>query len=143
MKKIMIIIVVLFLYSCVDSDNEIYYTYKDTVIKRIDKAGETSFYYMDQGRDSNCRIWAKYSGINDGFAGYLEFNDSGKITLLSGNGYFQSENIDSTKFIYREILAYQRPDDLPSVYYINLSTGCEKERNAKTKTQVKAVYKKI
>lgn len=143
MQKIMIILVVLFLYSCVDSNNEIYYSYKDTVIKRIDEAGETSFYYMDKESDSNCRIWAEYSGINDGFAGYLKFDDNGKVTLLSGNGYFQSDNVDSTKFIYIEILAHQRPDDLPSVYYINLATGCEKERNAKTKTKVKAVYKKI
>ena len=141
MKRYLIILLVLF-YSCIDSDNEIYYSYKDVIIKRIDVAGETSFYYMNKESGSTSRIWAEYSGINDGFSGYLEFGDNGKVMLLSGDEYFQSENVDTTKFTFRRILAYQRPDDLPSVYYINLSTGCEKERNANTGTKVIATYKK-
>lgn len=143
MRKLMIILVVLFLYSCVDTDNEIYYTYKDTVIKRIDKPGETSFYYMNKDNTTSYRIWAEYSGINSGFQGYLKFNDCGEVTLLSGNGYYQCEDVNTQDFVFRSISACERPEDIPSVYYINISTAYEIERNAKTTTKVKAVYKKI
>jgi len=141
MKRYLIILLVLF-YSCIDSDNEIYYSYKDVIIKRIDVAGETSFYYMNKESGSTSRIWAEYSGINDGFSGYLKFCDDGKVILFHGDGYYQSENVDTTKFIYKKILSYQTPKLGTSVYYISLSTKYEKERNANTGTKVIATYKK-
>lgn len=127
-----------FASSC-NPRTEITYRYNDTVIKRIDKSGKTIFYYnkIDKGAMS---IWVEYSGINDGFSGYLIFDDNGKVSLLSGDGYFQASNIDTTKFVYKRILAYQRPNLGEDVYFIQLSTRYEKERNLNTGTKVKVIY---
>ena len=141
MKKHMVIILILSLTSCCSTHEETTYSYNGTVIKRIDKCGKTVFYYNDISND-NSRIWAEYSGINDGFSGYLIFESDGKVYLLSGDGYFQSANIDTSKFEYKSILAFQRPNLGENVYQIQLSTRYEKEKNLNTGTKVKAIYEK-
>ena len=127
------------LSSCCNTHLETTYTYNGTEIKRIDKCGKTIFYYNNIDKDPS-KIWAEYSGINDSFSGYLKFDDNGKVCLLSGNGYFRSENVDTSKFEYKRILAYQRPDIKKNVYYIELSTRYEKEKNLNTDTEVKVRY---
>jgi hypothetical protein len=143
----------MFLCACGGSKNVITYAYKGVKITRVDVWGETSFYYQksDRGRSSG-RIFATYSGINDGFSGYLRFNDDGKVEILSGDGYFQGENlknstkspygtIESSTLIYNNIGARERPKLGGNVYYITLSTRYEIERNAGFKSDVKAAYK--
>jgi hypothetical protein len=141
MKKYMVIILILSLTSCCNTHVETTYSYNGTVIKRIDKCGKTVFYYNNIGNDDS-RIWVEYSGLNDGFSGYLKFDSDGKVYLLSGDGYFQSANIDTSKFEYKRILAHQRPNLGKEVYQIELSTRYEKEKNLNTGTKVKAIYKK-
>lgn len=139
MFKSTIIILLLALSSCCNTYMETTYTYKGTEIKRVDKCGKTIFYYDSINKEAG-KIWAEYSGINDGFSGYLKFDDKGKVYLLSGNGYFQSGNLDTSKFEYKRILAYQRPELEKNVYYIELSTKYEKEKNINTDTNVKVMY---
>jgi len=138
-KFIIIILLSLIITSCCGLHTEITYNYKGTTIKRIDECGKSTFYYNDYNKKS-CRIWAEYSGINDGFSGYLVFKDNGKVLLLSGDGYFQTANIDTSKFVFKEILAGESPTLGKKVYYIMLSTRYEKARNLNTGTEVKVKY---
>lgn len=126
-------------FSCCNTSVETTYSYKGAVIKRIDRCGKTVFYYNNIGKHS-IQIRAEYSGINDGFAGYLVFDDSGKVSLLSGDGFFKFVNIDTSKFEYKRILAYQRPEMKKNVYYIELSTKYEKEENLNRGTEVNVKY---
>jgi hypothetical protein len=140
MKRFAIFILfTLILFSCCGIHTEVTYSHKGTIVKRIDECGETTFYYgakKDLGK-----IWVKYSGINDGFSGYLIFGENGKVLLLSSDGNFQSQINDTTKFEYRRI---ERPNQKPelnkSVYFVMLSTRYEKERNSETQSEVIAQY---
>jgi len=139
MYRYIIILLTLTITSCCGLHTEITYSFKDTIIMRVDECGKSIFYYNDIDNGS-CRIWAEYSGINDGFSGYLKFEDNGKVLLLSGDGYFQTANIDTSKFEYRRITAAQRPTLGKSVCYITLSNRYEKERNLDNGTEVKVKY---
>lgn len=127
------------LAACCNTRTKITYSYNGTVIRRVDKCGKTIFYYtkIDKGTS---RIWVEYSGINDGFSGYLKFDDNGKVSILSGDGYFQSSNIDTSKFVYKRIIAHQKPNLGEDVYFIQLSTRYEQEKNRNTGTKVKVTY---
>lgn len=140
-KKAMVIILSVIGFASCDSKVEIVYSYKDIVIKRVDKSGKTIFYYDEISKDSP-RIWVEYSGINDGFSGYLKFDESGKVSILSGDGYFQTVNDDKTKFEYSRIAAYQRPELTENVYFIQNAIRYEQERNEKSETKVTVVYPK-
>lgn len=127
------------LNSCNDTGTEITYSYDNTLIKRVDERGRTTFYYNRIDNDAP-KIWVEYSGINDGFTGYLKFEGNEKVSLLSGDGYFQSSNIDTSKFEYKRILAHQRPDLGENVYFIQLATRYEIEKNLNTGTSIKVNY---
>ena len=139
-RTLVIILSVIGFVSC-DSKVETVYTYKDIVIKRVDKNAKTIFYYDEISKDSP-RIWVEYSGINDGFSGYLKFDESGKVTILSGDGYFQSANDDTTKFEYRRIAAYERPELTENVYIIDDAIRYEQEKNNGSVTKVNVAYPK-
>lgn len=141
MMRIIGIIVAAFLTSCCGTHTEIDYSYIGTTITRVDECGRTSFYYQNEDNGDKGRIWCEYSGINDGFAGYLRFSSNGKVEILVGDGYFQSENVDTVTFQYKRIYAYERPTQDKSVYEILLSTRYEQERNKKADSDVKAVYR--
>ncbi|TKG87743.1 hypothetical protein EYV94_28010 [Puteibacter caeruleilacunae] len=134
----LLLLVLCFIYSC-DTGTEISYSYNNIEIKRIDKCGKTIFYYNHVANDVP-KIWVEYSGINDGFSGYLKFEDNGKVSLLSGDGYFQSSNIDTSKFEYKRIMAHQRPYLIENVCIVQLSTRYEQEKNQNTDSKVKVVY---
>ncbi len=138
-RYIITLLLVIIMTSCCGLHTEITYRLKGTVIKRVDECGKSTFYYSDINKNA-IRIWAEYSGINDGFSGYLKFEDNGKVWLLSGDGYFQTANKDTSKFEYKRIIAAQRPTLGKSVYFISLSTRHEKERNLDTNTDVKVIY---
>lgn len=138
-SKYIIIILALTITSCCGLHTVITYNYNETKIIRVDECGRTTFYFNKIDKEVG-KIWVKYSGINDGFSGYLKFEDNGKVLLLSGDGYFQTENNDTAKFEYRRITANQRPELGKSIYYITLSTRYEKERNLDTDTEVKVEY---
>ena len=70
--------------SCCGIHTEVEYVYDDITITRIDECGKTTFYYEKGQEKSKSKLWVTYSGINDGFSGYLKFNKSGKVLLLSG-----------------------------------------------------------
>jgi len=133
----------LFLTSCNQSTMEAHYEYAGVVIKRVDRPGETSFYYVAPNPEKVYgKIWVRYSGINDGFSGYLRFFKNGKVELLSGDGYFQSDITDSNKFSYKRI-SYEKINLVDSVYVIMLSTRYEIERNNEIKSKIKASYKDL
>ena len=116
------------------------YVYDDITITRIDECGKTTFYYEKGQEKSKGKLWVTYSGINDGFSGYLKFNKNGKVLLLSGDGYFQSGGLDSSKFEYKRIAAYERPEVGESICAIQLSTRYEKDENDKAKSGILASY---
>lgn len=123
--------------SCCDKHLEASYEYEEVVIRRLDKCGVTEFYYGDIS-DQSPKISAEYSGINDGFSGYLIFMEDGKVLLLSGDGYFQSANIDTTKFEYKRV-SYEEIS-LKKGVYIMLATNVERERNADLKNGIEVNY---
>ena len=86
------------LVSCCGLHTEVRYTYENITVVRIDECGKTTFYYEDNLGEKRGEIWLKYSGINDGFEGYLEFNKYQKVTLFISEGYFEKENIDTSLF---------------------------------------------
>ena len=135
-KQITIVILLIFISSCCDINNKTYYYHDNIVITRIDKCGETSFYYND-----NCRIWCEYSGINAGFSGYLRFEEDGKVTLISSDGYFQSENKNCNNFTYRRNIRVDETNLGNNTCCILLSTRYEQERNIKYHSKIKIEYK--
>ena len=140
MSKYFIIILVLFFSACCDTHEETTYSYDGVIIERVDECGKSIFYYNNTSADAS-RIIVEYSGINDGFKGYLKFEKEGKVVLLSGDGYFKTENPDTSKFEYKRILAHQRPEIKDNVCFIQLSTRYEQEKNQKSGTRIKAVYR--
>ena len=125
--------------SCGNKKNVIIYSYHDASIKRIDYNSKTKFHYFYKGKENGI-IWVEYSGINDGFSGYLKFELNGTVTLLSGDGYFQS-NGNATGFNYKRILSNENPVlGEEGVYQIQLSTRYEKENNQNTKSKVEVKY---
>ena len=132
----------LLISSCCGLHTEIDYQFNDVNIKRVDVCGKSMFYYNKVGSEKiEGLIWAEYSGINDGFKGYLVFQDNGKVLLQSGDGYFQSRDIDTTLFDFKRITSINKPDLKESTYLIMLSTRYEQEFNNTTDTKVKAIYK--
>jgi hypothetical protein len=118
---------------------EVTYEYEGTIIKRVDECGISTFYYNEISERSP-KVWAEYSGINDGFAGYLVFGKEGKVMLLSGDGFFQAKNNKTKQIDYSYIDAGGRPALGEGVYYIMLATNVERERNANTGSGVKVTY---
>jgi len=141
-KLFLLLLSAIVLASCCNTTTEITYSHSNAVIKRVDKCGKTIFYYNEIDKDTP-KILVEYSGINDGFSGYLKFEDGGKVSLLSGDGYFQSSNIDTSRFEYKRIIAHQRPNLGKNVYFIQRATRYEQERNLNTGTKVKVIYNDI
>ncbi len=139
MGKYLIFLLALTLTACCNIGTETTYSCNGTIIKRVDKCSKTTFYYGDINKSAG-RIWAEYSGINDGFSGYLVFDDNGKVSILSGDGYFQAANIDTSKFVYKRIMAHQSPNLGGNVYFIQNSNRYEEEKNRNTGTKVKVIY---
>lgn len=111
------------------------------MIRRVDECGRSTFFYHNQGKQGQGKIFVEYSGINDGFSGYLKFEETGRVVLLSGDGHFQMQDFDTTNFIYKRIYSYSRPTLDDAVYQIMLLTKHEIERNAKSQSTVKAKYR--
>jgi len=137
------IFILLVLTSCnyCGQHTEVDYNYADITIKRIDECGKTTFYYQYKQEKYPGKIWAEYSGINDGFSGYLIFNDNKKVTILVGDGYFQSEKIDTTIFSFDYVYAYNRPKPDNNIYEILLATRYERERNTNSNSEIKVTYR--
>ena len=137
----LVVLLLVLLNGCCGLNTQVRYTYNGIEVTRIDKCGETSFFYKKIGEAQiPGRILAQYSGINDGFSGYLLFRKNGRVEVLSGDGYFITDNIDSSKLAYKRIQAYQRPSLGDSVYLVLLSTRYEIEENANSGTKVKTEY---
>ena len=138
MNRYFIIIIGLLFSACCDIYQKTTYNYNGITIDRVDECGKTSFYYKNGSEKE--KIIVEYSGINDGFKGYLKFENGGKVLLLSGDGYFKAENSDTSRFVYRRILAHQRPEIRDNVCYVQLSTRYEKQENNNSETKVEVVY---
>ena len=100
--KYPLIILLIVMSSCSDKKKVVTYHHSETTITRIDKPGKSTFYYGDISSNQLGGITVEYSGWVSGFSGYLVFYDSGKVKLLSGDGNFQMEDID-TSLPYRLI----------------------------------------
>ena len=141
MKNIYSLLIVTFLLtSCCEKYDKTTYEYSGVKIIRIDECSKSTFYYQSVENISVGKIWAEYSGMNDGFKGYLKFDKSGKATIFSGDGYFQVKNLDTTLFNYKRISAYNRPKNGENVCEIMLATRYEKEINEKNKSEIKVSY---
>ena len=143
MKVIIRLFIITVLFSsCCDIPVKTTYTYNGVTITRLDKCDNTSFYYGEGKAKYKGRIWAEYSGINDGFRGYLQFQKNGKVRFLVGDGYFQSEKLDSTVFKYSYLDAYSDLKMDRNVCHVYLTTEYEKVDNYKMKTGVVIKYEK-
>ncbi len=137
---IAIIFISFLLTSCCRLHTEVDYRYNGILIKRVDVCGETSFTYYDKDGKNKGKVWAEYSGMSGGFSGYLVFGEDQKVMILSGDGYFQTLNLDTTRFEYKRI-SYEDITLGKGVYFIMLATNYEKERNLETETEVEATYR--
>ena len=135
--RISIIVLFLVFTSCIN--DEAYYSCNNTTIKRIDTNGKSEFYYMKNGKESG-KIWAEYSGINDGFAGYLIFGKNGNVTLFNGDGYFQYKDIDSLLFKYKRYSGEESDFNLPNICRIWYPIEKEQYENKIHMTKVKIKY---
>ncbi|MHA4740649.1 hypothetical protein [Dyadobacter sp. MSC1_007] len=102
-------------------------------VKRVDTPGRSRFYYPADS-DGKGVIWAEYSGINDGFEGYLIFQDD-KVVLVVGEGHFESKDIDSTIFMHRRSNWTEK--DTANTYRVAFPQEYEKNRNKGRYSQVK------
>lgn len=139
MRIFLFLILLLIFSSCCNTYIEVTYEYEGVVIKRVDECGVSTFYYGEIS-DTSPRVWATYSGINDGFSGYLVFGKD-HVMILSGDGYFESSNNKGKQINYRYIDITERPTLDKGVYYIMLATNVEKEKNLKTASGIKTDYK--
>ena len=94
---------------------------------------------MKNGKESG-KIWAEYSGINDGFAGYLIFGKNGKVTLFVDEGYFENKDIDSLLFKYKRYSGEESDFNLPNTCRIYYPIEYEKDENKNLRTKVKIKY---
>ena len=140
MKVLKLFLISVIMSACCEVENVTKYIYGKVVITRIDECDRTTFYYGDEVNENLSKIWVEYSGINDGFKGYLQFHENGEVSLLSGEGYFQVKNLDSTKFNYTRIQSHQRPKIGENVCYLNLATKFESEDNISEKSGVRVEY---
>ncbi|MCF0075666.1 hypothetical protein LZD49_34660 [Dyadobacter sp. CY261] len=131
-------IVSLILFSSCETDVVVTYEYEGTTIKRVDESDISTFYYGNISEESP-KIWAKYSGINDGFSGFLVFEGKGRVKLTSSDGYFQYANIDTSRF-YFETIQLNYPKLGKGVYRIKLATRYERRDNENTGSGITATY---
>jgi hypothetical protein len=140
-RYIVIVLSIILPSCCSLVSNKITYSYNDVCIKRIDECGKSTFYYYRNKLKENGEIWTEFAGINSGFSGYLQFEDNGSVKLLSGDGYFQSKNLDTTKFLYKRVYSYNAPKLGGNVYGINNAIKVEKEQNEESVYDIKVKYK--
>jgi hypothetical protein len=127
--------------SCCGLHTNIDYQFNDVTINRVDVCGKSMFYYKNVGKERiEGQIWVEYSGINDGFRGYLVFQDNGKVLLLSGDGYFQSENLDTSLFEFKRIIAHNRPEFGLNVCEILFPASVEEKTKNKHKHSIEIKY---
>ena len=139
MRKYVLILIVV--NSCCGIQDEIYYSYNNTIITRIDECDRSTFYY---GRGvTNAKIWVEYSGINDGFSGYLGFEKGGRVTLYSGNGDFRVQNRNNSPFVFQRVLSFEAPTIGDSVCAIDLSTRYEAAKNSQARSAVSVEYQAL
>jgi hypothetical protein len=118
------------------------YTKDNISVYRIDRCGETLFYFGNELDESNGKIRVEYSGINDGFDAYLSFENS-KAILYTANGSFREDNLDTSKLELRNIRDYNfsdRPEIGLNVCFLMLSMRWEEERNNLAGSGVKVNY---
>lgn len=140
MKYLTVLFAWVLISSCCGLHTEVKYEYQNVVLTRIDECGITTLYYGNDTGEKYGKIWMEYSGINDGFDGYVKFEKGGKITIMSSDGLFKSENLNLAYFVLDDDFSYSRPEIGDSICYIALSTSYEKENNAKGKTGVDIEY---
>ena len=138
MRILFYILLTVFFTSCNGTNDEVYYSYNDVVIKRIDTNGKSKFYFMKNGEETE-KIWAEYSGINDGFSGYLKFEENSKVLILEADGYFQTDNIDNLNFKIESSID-ETNFDSPKICKIWYPIEAEQEKNKTTKTKVEIKY---
>ncbi len=131
----------LLLYSC-SSNNKaiIIYQYSDLTVTRVVTCSKSTFYYGTEIGEEQGRIWVEDAGIVSGYSGYIEFSSSGKIRILSGDGYFQTENSDTALFRSDDVYAYNRPIIGDSICAFNSVLKIEKEENDLAETEINVTY---
>lgn len=155
LKTILLLLTLILNFSvaCVSKDSIIYYNYDGVTITRIDRDGETYFYYGGcNNQQVDCKkpiVKAKYSGLNSGLDGLLNFKPNGFVEVISlGGGYFTKEEGMNDKLLINHsensTKISNTLDSLKksgSVIHFNNNIELEKELNRKSKSKVNATYK--
>lgn len=130
MLKVSFFIISLVFLSC--THKEYVYEYKGEKIKRVDTDGKSTFYYRGG------KIYAKYSGINDGFRAFFAFFPKHKIKILVGDGflYTSSKNVKITHdFFNTEV---ENKENIYILYYPQ-EYEAHFNKNSKSKVRVKSL----
>jgi hypothetical protein len=152
MKQLIIIIFTLFfILSCRNSEN-IKYEYKGVFVMRVDEGVTSYFYYGNLNDDSpKSYIKCRYNGLDGIMDGYLIFENSKKVRLLTKYGKFEKVGLDSNLYLinYYEYIDYNKwKDSIKGSYnnVIEITDGItdnfktEKLLNTKNRSKVKATY---
>ncbi|EKT3958490.1 hypothetical protein NTJ28_002506 [Flavobacterium psychrophilum] len=151
MKKLLIIVLAMFIVSCSVKKNFIYYSFKDVTVTRFNKEpNEIYFYYGKYKNDDklpNSYIKASYSGFDGGMEGFLIFKENKTIEIIRVYDSFSkvgddkhlmlNETIENVDFI-------DWKDKINGNYHnvIELSNILKTEKiiNKKNNSKVKAIY---
>jgi hypothetical protein len=126
MLKISLFLLSFLFLSC--THKEYVYEYKGEKIKRVDTDGKSTFYYRGD------KIYAKYSGINDGFRAFFAFLPKHKIKIFIGDGFLYSKgkNVKITHDFFNEEV-----ENKENIYIFYYPQEYEVNYNKNTKTKVK------
>lgn len=153
LKGIILTLSIFLFISCSRKDKLIYYSYNNISITRLDNGNEIRFYL---GKFSNPKLLPQsyirctYKGF-DGFVdGFIEFEESGVVSLIRYGGLFEEVNTNA-KFKIKtfehmsdfKTWSERIKDNYKNIYRISELPSAEIEENKKKHTDVKAVYTNI
>ncbi|MEC4050190.1 hypothetical protein OX284_012175 [Flavobacterium sp. SUN046] len=153
MKKVLIIILSLLIFSCTEKEKYIYYTYNNTTITRINKENEADFYY---GRFESINSLPKsyikatydgFDGVMDAFL-IIEKDNSAKIVPIADSFIEINDNDKLTlkRFDYNiDFINWEKNirKKYKNIYRLSNIVELETKRNKEHKSDVKALYPKI
>lgn len=99
------------LCSCTPHHNEVYYSFEDVTIKKIDHGNRTTLYYLENGVPVDT-VWTTYSGLTDSWYDvFLYFLPDKRILIEVNDGDkgWNRKRKKPNKFLFDDI-------DCPSYY---------------------------
>ena len=150
MKKILTIILVLFLNSCKKKEEFIYYSYEDITVTRVDRENHIYFYY---GKFENTDLLPKsyieatYNGFDGVMDAFLIIEKDKTVKIVPIADLFDEINKDQKLKLERfehniDFIKWVESIDkkYKNVYRLSNLLKLEIKRNKENNSEIKAVY---